>query len=224
VREAFDLGVTLLKMSEKRAFVDSVLRATATSGLFTQDVVEEAVEDTAPVSSSYGPSVAGRAAGEPTVHVTRDAPSITADAEVAASYPDNASPHYHKINDSPTIEHVLAVTGGELVEPQPETVEVGPSSVPNVERGGRTAGANDAQVAEVRRLLGELNWGAKAGLGYALNTLEIEGEVPDDGRIARSQFSSLLDSLGSTSIGLLIQKLSNEVELDNAARPVTVTP
>jgi hypothetical protein len=143
-----------------------------------------------------------RPSPEPVVH-------ITADAVTAAP---------------PTIEQVLAQTGGTL---EPETVEVGPSSVPNVERGGRTAGANDAQVAEVRRLLGQLNWGSKAGLGYALNTLEIEGEVPDDGRVARSQFSSLLDSLGSTSIGLLIQKLSNEVELDapfGSQKPVTVTP
>jgi hypothetical protein len=145
-----------------------------------------------------------------TVHVTRDKP-----VEAARVVSEAPSP-----SEEVTIDAVLAATGGELVE----TVEVGPSSVPNVERGGRTAGANDAQVAEVRRLLGELNWGAKAGLGYALNTLEIEGDVPDDGRIARSQFSSLLDGLGSTSIGLLIQKLSNEVELGISARPVTVTP
>mgnify|MGYP001411067690 FL=1 len=32
-------------MSEKRAFVDAVLRATASSGLFTQDLAEEAADD-----------------------------------------------------------------------------------------------------------------------------------------------------------------------------------
>ncbi len=39
--DAWDMTNTLLKMAEKRAFVDAVLRATASSGLFTQDMVEE---------------------------------------------------------------------------------------------------------------------------------------------------------------------------------------
>lgn len=36
--DPFDLDVVLAKMSEKRAYVDATLRATAASGLFTQDV------------------------------------------------------------------------------------------------------------------------------------------------------------------------------------------
>ena len=36
--DPFDLDVVLVKMSEKRAFIDATLRATAASGLFTQDV------------------------------------------------------------------------------------------------------------------------------------------------------------------------------------------
>jgi hypothetical protein len=36
--DPWDLDTTLLKMAEKRAFVDATLRATAASGLFTQDV------------------------------------------------------------------------------------------------------------------------------------------------------------------------------------------
>lgn len=43
--DPWDVANTLLKMSEKRSHVDSVLRATATSGLFTQDV-EDAHEAT----------------------------------------------------------------------------------------------------------------------------------------------------------------------------------
>lgn len=39
--DPFDLGNTLLKMAEKRSFVDGVLRATGTSGLFTQDLDDE---------------------------------------------------------------------------------------------------------------------------------------------------------------------------------------
>lgn len=42
---SYDLGNTLLKMAEKRSFVDGVLRATASSSLFTQDVVDEPVVD-----------------------------------------------------------------------------------------------------------------------------------------------------------------------------------
>lgn len=51
-----DLAVTLLKMAEKRAHVDGTLRATATSGLFTQDV-----EDQGPAAVQEAP----RAAQEP---------------------------------------------------------------------------------------------------------------------------------------------------------------
>lgn len=42
---SYDLGNTLLKMAEKRSFVDGVLRATASSSLFTQDVVDEPIVD-----------------------------------------------------------------------------------------------------------------------------------------------------------------------------------
>lgn len=45
--DPFDLENTLVKMSAKRAYVDATLRATATSGLFTQDV--EDMVDAAPV-------------------------------------------------------------------------------------------------------------------------------------------------------------------------------
>ena len=46
VTTAHDLGNTLAKMAEKRAHVDATLRATATSGLFTQDVVEDENSET----------------------------------------------------------------------------------------------------------------------------------------------------------------------------------
>lgn len=40
--DPWDLDTTLLKMAEKRAHVDATLRATAASGLFTQDVEDQA--------------------------------------------------------------------------------------------------------------------------------------------------------------------------------------
>lgn len=39
--DPYELGNTLLKMAEKRAYVDAVLRATASSGLFTQDMEDD---------------------------------------------------------------------------------------------------------------------------------------------------------------------------------------
>jgi hypothetical protein len=48
--DQWDLAVTLLKMAEKRAFIDATLRATAASGLFTQDM-----EDSSHVSPGSTP-------------------------------------------------------------------------------------------------------------------------------------------------------------------------
>jgi hypothetical protein len=39
---------TILKIAEKRAFIDAVLRATASSGLFTQDVGDEDIPESSP--------------------------------------------------------------------------------------------------------------------------------------------------------------------------------
>ena len=46
--DPWDLDTTLLKMAEKRAFVDATLRATAASGLFTQDVEDHSPRDVEP--------------------------------------------------------------------------------------------------------------------------------------------------------------------------------
>lgn len=48
-----DLANTLVKMAEKRSHIDATLRATATSGLFTQDV-EDGVEGATPRSGGNG--------------------------------------------------------------------------------------------------------------------------------------------------------------------------
>lgn len=49
--DPFELGNTLLKMAEKRAYVDAVLRATASSGLFSQDM-EDAEPDRPPTPTN----------------------------------------------------------------------------------------------------------------------------------------------------------------------------
>jgi len=206
VREAYDLGVTLLKMSEKRAFVGSVLRATATSGLFTQDVAEEPVEE----SAARIASVAQRPSGEATGASTTATPQIektewTAKPEVLA-------------NDAEVLGRILEATGGELVE---EEVKLGPSNVEGVERGGRTAGANEAQISEVRRLAGELSWGSRAILDYADSLLELGVDIPEDGRVARSTLTALLDQMSSANIGTLIQGMRQEAE---GREPAVITP
>ena len=43
--DPFDLDVVLAKMSEKRAYIDATLRATAASGLFTQDIEDVGTPD-----------------------------------------------------------------------------------------------------------------------------------------------------------------------------------
>lgn len=204
VRESYDLGVTLLKMSEKRAFVDAVLRATATSGLFTQDVVEDPPEG---VETGFGPSVAQRGAPAPTVTVTRDAAHSGAIEQAAATFAATATPEQWDQAAGMTEEQfaeTLKATGG-------EEVKIGPSSVENVGRGGRTEGANEAQVAEVRRLAGQLGWGAKTLLDYTDSTLELGVDIPDDGRVARTVMSGLLDKMSAANIGKLIQSLAAEL-------------
>lgn len=54
--DPFDVENTLLKMSAKRAQIDAVLRATATSGLFTQDVEDIAPAPDANARAPKGPA------------------------------------------------------------------------------------------------------------------------------------------------------------------------
>src|SRR5438105_8614425 len=112
VRDAFDLGVTLLKMSEKRAFVDAVLRATATSGLFTQDVAEDPPES---ADTGFGPSVAQRQAQE-----VSEASSAAVPRVLEGEPPDHSASGFDESVHGPSMsaEQFAAVTqaiGGEEV-------------------------------------------------------------------------------------------------------------
>ena len=76
---ANDLQNTLLKMSEKRAFVDAVLRATASSSLFTQDVAEEPLVDNS-VETTAGGAIVDTSSGEVQGRVEEPEPEVrTAD-------------------------------------------------------------------------------------------------------------------------------------------------
>lgn len=56
--DPYELGNTLLKMAEKRAYVDAVLRATASSGLFTQDMEADEGDGQPATGASQRPPVA----------------------------------------------------------------------------------------------------------------------------------------------------------------------
>jgi len=203
VREAYDLGVTLLKMSEKRAFVDAVLRATATSGLFTQDQAEDPPET---VDTGFGPSVAQRQAGDASGASTTAAAYSPITGQFT-EWPESADvgaeitePQGRNLMDA-----ILEATGG-------EEVKVEASNVEGVERGGRTSGANEAQIAEVRRLAQDLGYGSKVLLDYTDSVLGLGIEVPQDGRNARSMLTGILDGMSSERIGTLIQALHKEAE------------
>lgn len=74
--EPFDLMNTLLKMSEKRSFVCAILRATATSGLYSQDLEDHQEKNPQPqtrcsptgkVARPMTPRDAGQSAPQPTL-------------------------------------------------------------------------------------------------------------------------------------------------------------
>lgn len=79
--DPLDLANTLVKMAEKRAHIDATLRATATSGLFTQDV-EDQVEGATPRANGNGGGsrssgeAASRSAGERQGEDVDDLPPI----------------------------------------------------------------------------------------------------------------------------------------------------
>jgi hypothetical protein len=198
--DAFDLGVTLMKMSEKRAVTDGVLRATATSGLFTQDVAEDPPE-TVVTAQEAETTVRYEGAAQ----TTREGGDWT-QAEGSSPVPIEQAGYTES-----DFQQVVVATGG-------EEVVVGPSAVENVERGGRTAGANEPQIAEVRRLATELGWGSKVVLSYVYALMEaIEPDVPEDGRVARGVLSDYLDRMSSEDIGKLITSMQSDLDLSEQA-------
>lgn len=61
--DPFDLANTLVKMAEKRAHIDATLRATATSGLFTQDVEDQPRQRSTPAGTEDAAEAATVASG-----------------------------------------------------------------------------------------------------------------------------------------------------------------
>jgi hypothetical protein len=113
---ANDLQNTLLKMSEKRAFVDGVLRATASSSLFTQDVAEEPTLDDPP------DQLPGR--------VTAGGAVINTDGEVVERREDT-SPEPEAVHEPMAVErggHVDRASGAQVesVKKWSKSMKLGP--------------------------------------------------------------------------------------------------
>src|SRR5438132_4466159 len=119
------------------------------------------------------------------------APQITA-GEVSEASTSAAPQAVSPLKPQDDMERVLAAAGEGA-----EEVTLGPSAIEGVGRGGRTEGANDAQVAEFRRLVNELGWQSKVALDWVDSTLELGVEIPADGRVARSTLSGLLENMSA---------------------------
>lgn len=137
--------------------------------------------------------------------------------DLADTRPDLVVEHHidpAPVPDDPeqVMQAVLDITGG-------EEVKVTDSNIENVERGGRTSGANEAQIAEVRRLVGELSWLSKDTLAYVYSwdpDAADDATVPVDGRAARGTLSSYLEQMSGDRIGQLVTSLTELVELKQA--------
>ena len=186
---AFDLANTLVKMASKRSLVDATLRATASSGLFAQDLVEEAPE---PVVEKK---------------TYRDAPPARLPQRDEIAHAAEALGDASVRGREVTIDDVLTITGG-------EEINVTPSEVEGVERGGRTANGSEAQVEELRRLARDLRWGAKRMLNHANEILGSDMSIPEDANEAKQELETWLDGLSASAMGTLIQEMRKRLDED----------
>lgn len=200
VTDAYDLANTLMKMAEKRAFVDATLRATATSGLFTQDVVEDPRDD------------------EDTV-VTTGGAAVDADGVVVGRRDDTpAEKHQQVAGETGTYvpngkEEVEKVLGGP--DPLAEEPEFAPSDIPGVGLGGSTAGSNGPQVAQLKAHSKALKLGPyrladeiSTVLGGGLDSTQL----PEDPHDAIPLLQAQLDSMSAGDTGKVISHLRKMLE------------
>ncbi len=237
--DPYDLSTTLQKISEKRAFVDAVLRSVAASGLFTQDLLDEPItEDIVVTQPAAEPEPAVRYEGTPAAEQPVVSPlkpeafdpavgtfqpqettlenQLQASIEARTDEPPGSTADTEELASYPVSENALSEEQYQqvLARTGGEEVVVGPSAVENVERGGRTQQSNEAQINEVRRLAAQLGWGAKVLLGYVYAIFENpEPEVPADGRNARSVLTGYLETMNGDDIGRLITSLRQDQEM-----------
>jgi hypothetical protein len=235
---AYDLGVTLAKMAEKRAHVDATLRATATSGLFTQDVVEDENNDQ-PLDQNTTVTQGGAVVDADGV-VTQRVETVdmtgnpdedhAAAGEVPVSAPDQlAAPTDGELVNKARLEELAAagtyVPQGEEVEQvlrqsdpmaEDKEPEFKPSAVEGVGRGGVTEGSNGPQIAMVKQLSKSLQLGPYGLIEQmmASGVLDVKiGEamkqLEDKAACARA-LESRLGRMNGNQIGKLIHDLREQ--------------
>lgn len=199
--DQYDLGVTLLKMAEKRSFVDAVLRATASSGLFTQDVAEEPADEQEYHEQKQAVTESGRVVD-------------TSTGEVVAT--SNGPGDAYRPEEE---EHTTARDAAQSTEEEPEAR---PNHVEGVGRGGKTEGSSTVQIAQVKAYAKSLGIGL-SGIAKVAGEMPQSQELPrlsppvlpdsaEDGRAVVNQW---LDHMPAATIGALLQKLRS---MDEARR------
>ncbi len=208
VTTAHDLGNTLAKMAEKRSHVDATLRATATSGLFTQDVVEDENNDTQLDTSTT---------------VTKGGAMVDADGVVTGSVVDSLS-QGDDVTVTTLVHDVKAkelAAAGNASDPETGQIdadsiaqdpdpEFTPSAVQGVGRGGTTENANKPQIDEVSKLSREKHlgpYGLADEIASALGGPIDSTTLPEDKKAAASEVMALLNGMKASDIGLLLRHL-----------------
>lgn len=172
--DQYDLDVTILKMAEKRAFVDGVLRATASSGLFTQDVAEEPADE-----QDYREEKAASEGAQAT--------AITQGGRVVdASTGEIVEPETVSMTGNPDEDHAAAdevpvevAAGTQDIAAEEAVPEIRENHVEGVGRGGRTTGGSTVQVARIKALSKALKLGPYGLVGVA-QRLELAPPVLPD--------------------------------------------
>lgn len=188
--EQFDLGNTLLKMSEKRAFVDAVLRATASSGLFTQDVADEPADE-----------LEAQQMAEETIRVTTGGVVVDPDGQVV------------DMTGNPDEDHAAADQTGSDRPIEEHEPEARPNHVEGVGRGGRTEDGSTVQIAQIKALSKGMKLGPHGLVGVASKVLGDDGGVgsppilPESPTEAVPVVTQWLNHLPAKAAGALLTEL-----------------
>jgi len=120
--DPYDLLNTLLKMAEKRAYVDAALRATATSGLYTQDLDEASTEANRPSSAAAETSGARSPDEAPVGTAARERPRTLKEAYLF--FREALAEAGFANNDGAAGREVMqAYTGRKSTQAEPYTIE-----------------------------------------------------------------------------------------------------
>jgi hypothetical protein len=120
--DPYDLLNTLLKMAEKRSYVDATLRATATSGLYTQDLEEGSSEVDRPGGTTSDAPACPEAGATPNGNAPSERPGTLKEAYLA--FQDALAEAGFPRGDGGVARRLmLAYTGRKSTQAEPYTIE-----------------------------------------------------------------------------------------------------